>query len=162
MYVIGGTDSSKCVLSAVKRYDSETNLWQDISPLNNARSSICVVADENYIYAIGGYINSTPGKCLDIVERFDPKFNSWNRIAPTQAKRRNAAGISLESKILFLEVLICLVDVLVKFMTKRQMFGLRLKVTLPQSILQVLFVFKVRSLRSADLARIKIYSKSRH
>ena len=58
-----------------------------------------MVADKNYIYAIGGYINSTPGKCLDIVERFDPKFNSWNRIAPTQAKRRNAAGVSLESKI---------------------------------------------------------------
>ena len=38
-------------------------------------------------------------KCLDIVERFDPKFNSWSRIAPTQAKRRGAAGVSLRNKI---------------------------------------------------------------
>ena len=58
-----------------------------------------MVADESYIYAIGGYTSSPSEKCLDIVERFDPKFDSWSRIAPTQAKRRGAAGVSLRNKI---------------------------------------------------------------
>ena len=57
-----------------------------------------MVADESYIYAIGGYTSSPPEKCLDIVERFDPKFDSWKRIAPTQAKRRGAAGVSFHNK----------------------------------------------------------------
>ena len=81
VYVIGGEDNSGNRLRTVKQYDPSTNLWQEVSPLNNARSSVCVVADESYIYAIGGYTSSPSEKCLDIVERFDPKFDSWKRIA---------------------------------------------------------------------------------
>ena len=99
VYVIGGEDNSGNSLRTVKQYDPSTNLWQEVPPLSNARSSVCVVADESYIYAIGGYTSSPSEKCLDIVERFDPKFDSWKRIAPTQAKRRGAAGVSLHNKI---------------------------------------------------------------
>ena len=99
VYVIGGEDDSGNRLRTVKQYDPSTNLWQEVSPLSNARSSVCVVADESYIYAIGGYTSFPSEKCLDIVERFDPKFDSWKRIAPTQAKRRGAAGVSLHNKI---------------------------------------------------------------
>ena len=100
LYVVGGMDSSERRLSTVKRYNPDTNLWQEVSPLSSARSSVCVVADENFIYAIGGSITPSSGNCCtDITEKFDPKFNSWSRIAPTQAKRRGAAGVSLHRNI---------------------------------------------------------------
>ena len=82
--------------STVQRYNPDINLWQEVPPLNFGRSSVCAVADGNYLYAIGGI--GTSGFC-NKVERFDPDVNSWTKIASTQANRRQAAGVSLESKI---------------------------------------------------------------
>lgn len=83
-------------LSAVQRYDLDSNLWLEVAPLNSPRSSLCAVADGNYMYAIGGV---TSDVVCNIVEKFDPEVNSWNRIALTKAKQRNPCGVSLQSKI---------------------------------------------------------------
>ena len=55
------------------------------------------MADGSNIFAIGEL--DAHSKYLNIVEKFDPVVNSWKRIASTQAKRRQAAGVSLQSKI---------------------------------------------------------------
>ena len=98
LYVIGGVDNTtKEKLSMVQRYNPDSNLWQEVPSLSSPRASVCVVADDDNMYAIGGLDSNN--LFVDIVEKFDPEVNSWNRIAPTQAKRKNASGVSLPGKI---------------------------------------------------------------
>ena len=83
LYVIGGKKKGE-VANCVHKYNADTNLWQEVAPMNVSRSSLRAVADKDTIYAIGGQKND---QILDVVERFDSKMNSWCRVASMLEKK---------------------------------------------------------------------------
>ena len=88
LYAFGG--------SVVCKYNPDTNLWHDVPSLNISRTGMCAVADQNCLYAIGGYATNA---ISDIVEAFDPGRNSWSRIASTIYRRMFACGAVVKSKV---------------------------------------------------------------
>ena len=83
LYVIGGQKRGE-VANCVHKYNADTNLWQEVAPMNVSRFLLCAVADKDNIYAIGGTANN---QMLDVVERFDSKMNSWCRVASMLEKK---------------------------------------------------------------------------
>jgi len=49
LYVIGGRDKDEKEIGTVQKYNPETNLWQEVSPLSSPRSRVCAVSDGSYI-----------------------------------------------------------------------------------------------------------------
>ena len=99
LYVIGGNKGlvhTNSGMSTVQRYNPDTNLWQEVAPLSGTRYSLCAVADDNHIYAIGGI---GPAGTVNTVERFDPGKNCWEQMAPTLEKRQGASAVSLNGTI---------------------------------------------------------------
>ena len=83
LYVIGGQKRGE-VANCVYKYNADTNLWQEVAPMNVSRSLLSAVADKDTIYAIGGKVDN---QMLDVVERFDSKMNSWCRVASMLEKK---------------------------------------------------------------------------
>ena len=83
LYVIGGRKRG-AIANCVHKYNADTNLWQEVAPMNVSRFFLCVVADKDNIYAIGGRADN---QMLDVVERFDSKMNSWCRVASMLEKK---------------------------------------------------------------------------
>ena len=96
LYVIGGVDKDGNRLSTVQRYNPDANVWQAVPSLSSSRSTVCAVASESHLYAIGGI--SGVGY-VDIAERFDPKERAWSRIASTLKKRGGAGGAAANQKV---------------------------------------------------------------
>ena len=96
LYVIGGKNNKNEPINSVHKYNPDTNLWQEVAPLSIARCDACAVADNDSLYAIGGWsLNGV----LDVVERFDPKTNSWCRVASTLERKRNSCGVIVRGKV---------------------------------------------------------------
>ena len=95
LYVIGGQKRGE-VANCVHKYNADTNLWQEVAPMNVSRSSLSAVADKDNIYAIGGKANN---QMLDVVERFDSKMNSWCRVASTRKKKLLPCVAILNAKV---------------------------------------------------------------
>ena len=95
LYVIGGYKGVETV-SCVHKYNPETNLWQEVAPMNVSRGQVCAVADKDTIYAIGG---SADHQKLDVVERFDSKINSWCRVASMLEKKALPCGAILNARV---------------------------------------------------------------
>ena len=96
LYVIGGVDEDSNRLNTVQRYNPDTSLWQEVASLSSPRSSVCAVADENHLYAIGGSSGYT---AVDITERFDIKEKAWSRIASPLQSRAGACGVAVNQKV---------------------------------------------------------------
>ncbi len=60
--------------STVERFSSKHNRWEFVASMNHARDGLCVVSDDEYLYAISGYNGK---KYLSSVERYDPERNVW-------------------------------------------------------------------------------------
>ena len=95
LYVIGGEEDEETV-SCVHKYNPDTNLWQEVAPMNVSRAALCAVADKKTMYAIGGRANN---QMLDVVERFDSKMNSWYRVASMLEKKALPCGTILNSRV---------------------------------------------------------------
>ena len=95
LYLIGGEEDKEAV-SSVHKYNPDTNLWQEVAPMNVSRAGVCAVADKETMYAIGGYANN---QTLDVVERFDAKMNSWCRVASTLEKKLLPFGAVLNARV---------------------------------------------------------------
>ena len=95
LYVIGGYKGVETV-SCVHKYNPETNLWQEVAPMNVSRGQVCAVADKDTIYAIGG---SADHQKLDVVERFDSKINSWCRVASMLEKKALPCGAIVNARV---------------------------------------------------------------
>ncbi|XP_078371890.1 kelch-like protein 11 [Oculina patagonica] len=91
LYVVGGRGEH-----TARKYNPDTNLWQEVAPMNIARNAVCAVSDRNSLYAIGGY---AADGYSDIVERFDPETNSWSRLASTREKRVLGCGAVVNGKV---------------------------------------------------------------
>ncbi|XP_022782676.1 kelch-like ECH-associated protein 1 [Stylophora pistillata] len=89
----------KSHLSSVMRYKPEANSWQKISPFDlGSKDGISFVANEKFIYLIGGFIRGAK-KILTDVDRFDFAENSWSKIADMQEPRHCAYGAALHGKV---------------------------------------------------------------
>ncbi|XP_054640783.1 kelch domain-containing protein 7A [Dunckerocampus dactyliophorus] len=68
----------KSEMSPSKRvfcYNPLTDIWKEISPMNEARPRCKLAALDGHVYAIGG-------ECLSSVERYDPRSDRWTFVAP--------------------------------------------------------------------------------
>ncbi|XP_067826702.1 uncharacterized protein klhdc7a [Heptranchias perlo] len=78
LFVVAGCQGSGKEIKLSNKvfcYNPVTNIWSEISPLNQARPNCKLVALDGYLYAIGG-------ECLCTVERYDPRTDRWNFTAP--------------------------------------------------------------------------------
>lgn len=84
-------------LSTITRYRPETNAWKDITTFDlSLRHSICIVANDNYIYFIGGRRRR---KILSSAERFHLGLGKWEKIANTKEARFGASGAAAHRKV---------------------------------------------------------------
>ena len=84
------------MFDTVQRYNPEEREWEVVSTMSVDRSSATVVADDKYLYVIGGYNNSG---VLGSVERFDPVAEEWVLLDPLKTPRFDASGAVRGSKI---------------------------------------------------------------
>jgi len=60
------------------RYDSKTDTWTIVAPINSPRDAVgvCVLGDK--LYAVGGYDGSM---YRHDVEAYDPQTNEWTKVS---------------------------------------------------------------------------------
>jgi len=95
LVVAGGCDGSEN-LASIEVYISAFDEWKIVSPLQQARSGNCLVACDNYLYALGGWCD---GKCLSSVERVSELNKPWKCISPMLLQRRWFAAVSYNGSI---------------------------------------------------------------
>lgn len=72
---IRGTGEKSKVSDKVFCYNSITDRWSEVRPMNQARSQLKLVSMDGNLYAIGG-------ECLFTVEKYDPRMDRWTAVAP--------------------------------------------------------------------------------
>ncbi|XP_069506658.1 uncharacterized protein [Ambystoma mexicanum] len=72
---IRGQGQEAVCSNKVFSYNPLTEIWRQITPMNQARSQLKLVPVDGYLYAIGG-------ECLYTVERYDPRLDKWTFKAP--------------------------------------------------------------------------------
>ena len=86
--------------SFLTKYKPETNSWEDVTSFDhlNLRDDFCIVANENFIYFIGG---RECGKCaiLTDVDRFELSRKQWVKAADTQMATCRARGAAVTERI---------------------------------------------------------------
>ena len=87
VYICGGFNGTEC-LNSTETYDTESNQWTLVSPMNNSRSGLGVIAYKGDVYALGGF-NGIARMCS--AERYCPKSNKWRTIADMGGPRSNFA-----------------------------------------------------------------------
>lgn len=83
--VPGGYDRAEC-LKCVELYDPETNLWDTLSSMKEARGRFDIAVVKGKVYAIGGSNGTTE---LATVEKYDPQEKKWTQITPLPLARCN-------------------------------------------------------------------------
>ena len=93
-------------LSFITKYRPDSNSWEDISSFDlRSRKGICIVANDNFIYFLGGEDEALtqqlnrPTGTLTKADRCDLSTNTWNKIADIQVARRDAYGTAMHEKI---------------------------------------------------------------
>uniref|UniRef100_A0AAZ3QW72 BTB domain-containing protein n=1 Tax=Oncorhynchus tshawytscha TaxID=74940 RepID=A0AAZ3QW72_ONCTS len=74
LFVMGGMDETKTVLSSGEKYDPNTNTWTPIPSMKQARQNFGVAELDGMIYVLGGEEEDME---LLTVEVFDPHYNTW-------------------------------------------------------------------------------------
>ena len=89
LVVVGGHDGNS-LLNSVEFYVAALGDWESASSLPNPRCALALVATDNYLYALGGWINS---KCSASVQKISNLKDNWEEIAPMQMPRRWLASV---------------------------------------------------------------------
>ena len=80
------------------RYDSEKNCWQDIDAPPCLWDKACIVADEQFLYIVGGTLDwGESAVCT--TNRFDPINNKLEELADINRARYNASGAAMNGKV---------------------------------------------------------------
>ena len=86
-------------LSFVTKYNPHSNTWEDISSFHLAsRTTICVLAKDNFIYFLGGYKLDTK-ETLNRADRYDIETDTWDQIAALKVPRKNSNGAAAYGRI---------------------------------------------------------------
>ena len=67
----------------------ETNAWEAVAPMAEARSRLAVAVLDGKLFAVCGY----NGDFLSSVERYDPAVGAWEAVAPMAAARMKAFAV---------------------------------------------------------------------
>ena len=92
-------------LSLITKYKPETNPWEDITSFDlGSREEICLVAEDNFIYFLGGMNSASTDfygryQKLRYTDRYDLKTNTWDKIGDLQEPRSDACGAAAHRKI---------------------------------------------------------------
>ena len=96
-YAIGGEegDSIHC---SVERYDSCTNTWSYVQPLNKGVKLIGAATLQGLLYVVGGIEcgEEHERRRCDAVQRYDPTTNSWTLAAPLSSRRSSVCLVTDE------------------------------------------------------------------
>jgi len=71
LYCIGGTTGGENIFASAERYDTISNKWHNIAPMNKKRWGLAAVAFKGYIYAIGKSFVAVNGYNLRREIKFD-------------------------------------------------------------------------------------------
>ncbi|KAM5337259.1 kelch-like protein 33 [Glossophaga mutica] len=98
IYVCGGQDyySDFNTLASTLRWDPSQEDWEEVAPLNQARSFFPLVALDGLLYALGGRAR---GVVLNSVETYNPKLNVWRPAPALPAPRFAHAAAILEGRL---------------------------------------------------------------
>lgn len=97
LFAMGGYNGSDWQ-SHCERYDSLTDRWEPIRPMQHDRASygLCFCPANKKIYVIGGWDGSQP---QNMTERYDPIRGTWERCAPMGIRRSAFALCCIGSKL---------------------------------------------------------------
>ena len=80
------------------RYESENNCWRDMDAPPYLQDRACVVADEQFLYIIGGTVDWGEN-AVCTTKRFDPINNKLEEVAGLNFGRYNACGAAMNRKL---------------------------------------------------------------
>ena len=86
---------------SITRYNHVSNLWEKLSSFCMVKSEcnhVCIVANDNYIYIIGGRGEDREIRLKD-AERFHLTNKRWEKISDIQEARWSACGVAIHEKI---------------------------------------------------------------
>ena len=98
MYVIGG-ESASGVLATVERYDTNENIWTELSKKPTPVTDVRAVVLGGKLYLPGGRRSSDPKDITAVFERYDPVAESWDRLPDLPQPRSGYALAALEGKL---------------------------------------------------------------
>ena len=76
----------------IMKYKPESNTWEDMTVLDlGSRVGICIVAQDNFIYFLGGYAENRYETLKD-ADRYNLSTNTWEKIADILEPRQSACG----------------------------------------------------------------------
>ncbi|KAM6946111.1 gigaxonin [Aplochiton taeniatus] len=96
LFVIGGMDEDKTVLSSAEKYDPDSNSWSPIPPMRQARQNFGVAELDGMIYVLGGENEDSE---LVTVELFDPHYNTWSTQTSMTMVRKIGCYATMNKKI---------------------------------------------------------------
>ena len=84
--------------SRICRYDSQNKCWQDMDAPPYHQDKACVVADEHFLYIIGGTVDGGES-AVCATNRFHPINNKLEELAGINRARYNASGAAMNGKV---------------------------------------------------------------
>ena len=98
---IDRTCGSRKHTSFLTKFKPETNSWEDLTSFDHfdLRDDFCIVANDNFIYFIGGNECFGDLTSLTDVDRFELSKKQWDKAADTKMAMRRARGAAVNEKI---------------------------------------------------------------
>lgn len=96
LYAIGGYNGTRD-LASIEKYYPNKDIWRFLEPLRMCRAGASVVADERYIYVIGG---SCDQRHTTTLETYDTYTHEWGTGLPSMREARSyCCAAMIENKI---------------------------------------------------------------
>ncbi|KAJ8281223.1 hypothetical protein GJAV_G00064990 [Gymnothorax javanicus] len=96
LFVVGGVDENKTVLSSGERYDPDTNTWSPIPPMSQARQNFGIAELDGLIHVLGGEDGGTE---LLTIEVYDPHTKTWTTQGSMSMVRKIGCYATMNKKI---------------------------------------------------------------
>ena len=97
IYVFGGYDNNKKIITPVEKYSFITNTWEHVGDWSDSREEFCACAFTDNILVIGGCYGTLDSfkSCL----KFNTKDKKWNYISKMNDGRAGAACTVFEGRV---------------------------------------------------------------
>ena len=99
LYALGGhnfTVGAGTRLNSMERFNTETNQWEQLSPMRYQRSDLAVAAVDGKIFAVGGFSGQDQ---MSSVEIYDIETDTWSIGPPLISPRSGHQAIVVDKKI---------------------------------------------------------------
>lgn len=111
VYIAGGhqgpehTYPKESFLDTLQVYDTQTQTWTTLTPMNEAKHGFQMAAYNNYIYVFGGFTFSDQHKpqwkSVDTIERYDINNNTWTTLNVKLPRRRSSNALAVVDDIVY-------------------------------------------------------------